>query len=188
VRLTPRASGTFGRIRPHDRIRTQRPREGILAAIKPLAIEYGHLTGKPLGVTGEIGEMEASVALGMTLEPARSPGVDALRDQERVQIKATRVPPGKKRLGRMSRISVSKPCDTIMLAVLDQNFDLHEVWEAAFDKVADELRRPGSKARERGQMAVSKFKNLARRTWTRDPERERLMPVGSSLITTFSTG
>jgi hypothetical protein len=74
--------------------------KAILAEIKPLAIEYEHLTGKPLGVTGEIGEMEASVALGMTLEPARSPGVDALRGKERVQIKATRVPPGKKRLIR----------------------------------------------------------------------------------------
>jgi hypothetical protein len=162
--------------------------KAILKEIKPLAIEYEHLTVKPLGVTGEIGEMEASIALGMILEPARSPGVDALRGKERVQIKATRVPPGKKRLGRMSRMSVSKPCDTFMLAVLDQNFDLREVWEAPFDKVAEELGRPGSKARAHGQMAVSKFKSLARPTWTRDPERKGLAPVGPSLITAPSTG
>jgi hypothetical protein len=129
--------------------------------------------------------MEASVALRMTLEPPRSTGVDALRGKERVQIKATRVPRGKKRLGRMSRISVSKPCDTFMLAVLDQNFDLHEIREAPFDKVVEELGRPSSKARARGQMAVSKFKKLAHRTWPRDPERERVAPFGPSLITTF---
>ena len=66
----------------------------------------------------------------------------------------------------MSRISVEKTCDTVMLAMLDiETLNVTEVWEAPFSKVVEELARPGSKARIRGQLSVSKFKTLARRTW-----------------------
>ena len=41
----------------------------ILAAVKPLAAEYYRLTGKPLGVTGEIAEYIAAKLLGLELVP-----------------------------------------------------------------------------------------------------------------------
>jgi hypothetical protein len=44
----------------------------ILAAVKPLAAEYYRLTGKPLGVTGEIAEYVAAELLGLVLTPART--------------------------------------------------------------------------------------------------------------------
>lgn len=46
----------------------QRVRE-ILAAVKPLAAEYYRLTGKPLGVTGEVAEYVAAEILGLELVP-----------------------------------------------------------------------------------------------------------------------
>jgi hypothetical protein len=51
----------------------------ILATVKPLAAEFYRLTGKPLGVTGEVAEYEAAEILGLTLVPARTVGYDALR-------------------------------------------------------------------------------------------------------------
>ncbi len=78
----------------------------ILAAVKPLAAEYYKLTGKPLGVTGEVGELEVAELFGMTLAPPRATGIDALRGAERVQIKTRARDPKFKSLGRMSRISV----------------------------------------------------------------------------------
>ena len=36
----------------------------ILAKVKPLAVEYYRLTGKPLGVTGEVAEYVAAEILG----------------------------------------------------------------------------------------------------------------------------
>jgi hypothetical protein len=119
--------------------------KAILATVKPLAAEYYRLTGRPLGMTAEVGEMEVASLFGMTLAPARAEGVDALRGEERVQIKTRAIDPRFKSLGRMSRISVDKPCDTVMLAMLDQTFNLIEVWEAPFIKVVEELGRPGSK-------------------------------------------
>jgi hypothetical protein len=65
--------------------------KAILAAVKPLAADYYRLTGKPLGVTGEIAEYVAAEALGLDLAPPRTAGYDAIRKtpegQQRIQIK-----------------------------------------------------------------------------------------------------
>ena len=49
----------------------ERVRE-ILATVKPLAAEYYRLTGKPLGVTGEVAEYVAAETLGLVLADART--------------------------------------------------------------------------------------------------------------------
>ena len=43
----------------------------ILSDAKALARRYYHLTGKPLGVTGEVAEYEAARILNLELELAR---------------------------------------------------------------------------------------------------------------------
>ena len=63
----------------------------ILMTVKPLAAEYYRLTGKPLGVTGEVAEYVAAEMLGLELAPPRTHGYDAIRKtadgQQRIQIK-----------------------------------------------------------------------------------------------------
>jgi hypothetical protein len=60
----------------------------ILEKAKQVAVEYYRATGKPLGVTGEVGEYEAARLLGK-LAGAREPGFDAEGpDGKRYQIKA----------------------------------------------------------------------------------------------------
>jgi hypothetical protein len=48
----------------------------ILCDAKKLAQEYRTLTGKPLGITGEVAEYEAARLLGVELTPARQAGYD----------------------------------------------------------------------------------------------------------------
>jgi hypothetical protein len=55
----------------------------ILADAKRLAQEYRALTGKPLGITGEVAEFEAARILGVQLTPARQAGYDAIDKRER---------------------------------------------------------------------------------------------------------
>ena len=43
--------------------------DDILARAKQAARDYYRLTGKPLGITGEVGEYEAARLLGLTLNP-----------------------------------------------------------------------------------------------------------------------
>jgi hypothetical protein len=108
----------------------------ILEEIKPLAYEFYRLTGKPLGVTGEIAEYVAAEKLGLKLALTRNTGYDALRNEERIQIKGRAY--GNARLGqRMSRIKLDAPCDTLLLVLLDNStLDAHEMWEAPFSAVA----------------------------------------------------
>lgn len=78
----------------HD---VDRPRE-ILAAVKLLAAEYYRLTGKPLGVTGEVAEYVAADLLSLKLAPPRTKGFDAIRQHRRANI-ASRLRVG--RTGKM---------------------------------------------------------------------------------------
>ena len=51
----------------------------ILAEVKVLEAEYYQLTGKPLGVTGEVAEFEAADKLRLKLAGPRTKGYDATR-------------------------------------------------------------------------------------------------------------
>ncbi|SPE44291.1 conserved hypothetical protein [Candidatus Sulfotelmatobacter sp. SbA7] len=120
----------------------------ILATVKPLGAEYYRLTGKPLGVTGEVAEYVAAETLGLTLVPARTVGYDALRGEERIQIKGRAYGANAKPGQRMSRIKLDAPCDTVLLVLLDNaTLEAHEMWEAPYASVCECLARPGSKAR-----------------------------------------
>ena len=153
----------------------QRVRE-ILATVKPLAAEYYRLTGKPLGVTGEVAEYVAAETLGLVLADARTPGYDAIRQTangtERIQIKGRAYGEDAKPGQRISRIKTDAACDTVLLVLLDnKTLDPREMWEAPFAAVAARLAVPGSKSRERGALGVAEFKRMARRIW---PHEQRL--------------
>lgn len=94
----------------------------LLAAVKPLAAEYYQLTGKSLGVTGEVAEYVAATVLGLELVPPRTAGYDAIRQTpagpERIQIKGRAYDPAGKRSQRMGQIKPAGPCDTVMLVLL----------------------------------------------------------------------
>ena len=94
-------------------------RDSSLATVKPLAAEYYRLTGKPLGVTGQVAEYVAADLLGLTLTPARTTGYDALRGTERIQIKGRAYGKDAKPGQRMSRIKIDAPCDIVLLVLLD---------------------------------------------------------------------
>lgn len=143
----------------------------ILATVKPLAAEYYQLTGKPLGVTGEIAEYVAAEKLNLVLTPARTSGHDAVRrtpeGELRIQIKGRAFGKASKPGQRLGRIKNGADCDTVLLVVLD-NATLEPVgtWEAPYKAVCDRLAEPGSKARnERGALSVGDFKRLAKPVW-----------------------
>jgi hypothetical protein len=50
----------------------------LLRSAKALAQEYRAVTGKPLGITGEVAEYEAARLLGLELTVARQAGFDAI--------------------------------------------------------------------------------------------------------------
>jgi hypothetical protein len=145
----------------------------VLLAAKKLAQRYRKLTGKPLGVTGEIAEYEAARILGLELTLARQAGYDAIERKEgvarRLQIKGRCVLPGSKPGQRLGSIDIKKDWDAVLLVLLDDQFNATAIYEADRAPVIAALTAPGSKSRnERGAMGVSKFKSLGRLVWKRD--------------------
>jgi len=128
----------------------------ILCHAKKLAQEYRALTGKPLGITGEVAEYEAARLLGLELTPARHAGYDAVSaDGRRYQIKGRCLLPDSKPSQRIGRIDVRKDFDAVLLVLLDSNFDAQAIYEADRAPVVAALTTPGSRARtERGALGV----------------------------------
>lgn len=142
--------------------------KSILQEAKLLAQEYRQLTGKPLGITGEVAEYEAARLLDIELTPARHAGYDAVRtsDGRRYQIKGRCVLPGSKPGQRLGSIDIAKEFDAVLLVLLDENFNAQSIYEAERDAVIDALTRPGSRARnERNAMSVSLFKRSGKKAW-----------------------
>jgi len=144
----------------------------ILRQAKLLARDYRQLTGKPLGVTGEVAEYEAARILNLKLTPARQAGYDAIEQTNGVtrhlQIKSRCILEDSKRSQMCPSINIAKDFDAVLLVLLDQNFDAFAIYEAERAPIIAALTAPGSRARnERGAMAVSKFKSIGKLRWQR---------------------
>ncbi|WDM57706.1 hypothetical protein K4A76_14615 [Pseudomonas sp. NEEL19] len=145
----------------------------ILREAKVLARRYYKLTGKPLGITGEVAEYEAATKLNLKLHPARQAGYDATEVGQgavvTIQIKGRCVAwPGKIN-GRLGAIDLRQTFDTVLLVLLDHEFNAFAMYEATRGKVEEALMKPGSKARnERGALAIQQFISISSCRWSRE--------------------
>lgn len=142
----------------------------LLAQAKKTARAYYEVTGKPLGVTGEVAEYEAARILGVELTPARQAGYDAIEQvdgkQRRLQIKGRCLQEGYKAGQRSGSIRMNHDWDAVLLVLLDQTFEAFEIYEAERLAIVEALTAPGSRARnERGALSVSKFKSIGKLRW-----------------------
>ena len=141
----------------------------LLQQTTRIAREYYRLTGRPLGVTGEIAEAEAVRLLGLDLAGPRQEGYDATRRQgrgvEHVQVKGRVMQPGHTDSAKIGAISFKHEWDTVALVLLNEEFVTTAIYEATRESIGAELTRPGSKARQRGVLSVSMFKRLGKQVW-----------------------
>ena len=142
----------------------------ILGHAKALAAEYYGLTGRPLGLTGEVAEFEAARILGLELSPVRQSGHDAIRHTAlgpvRLQIKGRCYGPDAKPGQRVGSIQLTKEWDAVLVVLLDLAFNVTEIWEADRSAITAALTKPGSVARnERGAMTVTQFQRIGRLVW-----------------------
>lgn len=148
----------------------------ILQKAKRLAQRYRMLTGKPLGVAGEVAEYEAAQHLSLELVPARQAGYDAVRRvgkrTQRLSIKGRCILPNGSPSQRVGKIDIAKPFDAVLLVLMDERLNATAIYEAPRSKVVAAIKAPGSKARnERGALGVSNFKSIAKCVWSLKPGR-----------------
>jgi hypothetical protein len=144
----------------------------ILHHAKKLAQEYRVITGKPLGITGEVAEYEAARILKVELTPARQAGYDAVECRNgltrKLQIKGRCLLQNCKPGQRLGTIQIKKEWDAVLMVLLDENFDATHIYEADREPVVAALLKPGSKSRNnRGALSVSKFKSIGCLRWSR---------------------
>lgn len=145
--------------------------KALIHVAKALASQYYLLTSKPLGITGEVAEVEAAEKLGLRLAEARTPFYDAYREVqgglERFQIKGRAVDPNDRYRGRCPAIECDGEFEHVLLVLLDRaTYDTLEIWQAAKPDVIVRLEAPGSRSRnERKSMGITQFKSIAERIW-----------------------
>ena len=144
--------------------------ERLLKQAKNLAKEYRALTGKPLGITGEVAEFYAAKLLSLQLAPARAPGYDAIMKEGkktiRIQIKGRCLANGSKPGQRIGRIKLENNWDRVLLVLMDEYFEVTTIFQAERSAIVKALQSPGSKARnERGALGVNKFKSIGKLVW-----------------------
>lgn len=142
----------------------------VIEKAKALEREYRRLTGRPLGVTGEVGEVLAASLLGLDAAEVRNPGYDASEMKDgvtpcRYQIKTRVVRSGKKPGGRLGRIDRNKPWDSVLMVLLDENLNVMAIYEAGRPTVEAALDKSDSKARKRGALAISEIIAKATLRW-----------------------
>jgi len=143
----------------------------LLAKAKVIAQRYRELTGKPLGITGEIAEYEAARLLDLELVEARQAGYDAVRmtngREEKLQIKGRVLLPNAKPGQRMGKIDITKEIDGVLLVLMDENFNTTAIHKADRQPVVDALTKPGSMARNaRGALGITKFRSIGKQVWS----------------------
>jgi hypothetical protein len=142
----------------------------IIHSAKQLAKRYRALTGRPLGITGEVAEYEAARLLSLELAPVRQSGFDAVRVNntiiERFQVKGRCIL--SKKSQRLGKIDLKKEWDGVLLVLLDNDLEPTAIYEAWRPKIDEALTKPGSRARnQRGALTVSQFKSIGKLVWTR---------------------
>lgn len=139
----------------------------VLNRARKAAVDYYRLTGKPLGITGEIGEYEAARRLGLALAEPRTAGYDATdRRGRRIQIKSRSIPPDRKLAGqRIGSIRLEHKWDIVLLVLMDEAFEPIAMYEAKRADIKTALKKTKSKARARGALAVAEFVRFGKRVW-----------------------
>ncbi len=142
----------------------------VLNDAKILAQEYKKLTGKPIGITGEVAEFTAAQLLNLELADARQSGYDAISRRNgkeiKIQIKGRSLPDKANPGTRIGSIRLDKEWDVVILVLLDEDLEPMEIYEADRASVTEALVAPGSKARnERGSLVISKFKSIGIKVW-----------------------
>lgn len=143
----------------------------LIEEAKRIARRYYQLTGRPLGISGEIAEHEASRLLGLKLAPVREAGIGAFLSSgekvQRFQIKDRAVEPSRRYIGRVPKINLVPKFDAALLVLLEKNtFNVLEIWCAQYVDIKARLLVPGSKSRnERSSMGISQFNSIAQKIW-----------------------
>lgn len=143
----------------------------LISQARRIAAEYRRATGKPLGISAEIARHDACSFL--ELEPHEDAvGFDAMglngeREGLRFQIKGRAIFDEKKGGQRLGQIKIDQEWDSILLVLMDEDFESTEIYEASRQDMLDNIEDEGNR-QKRGVISVARFKRFAKQVWNKD--------------------
>ena len=145
----------------NNNMKTIQMSDKLLRAVKQsikAALDYEKITGRKLGITGEVGEVLVCHKLGLNLlADDIATGFDAIDDKDKThQIKTRRAKNGKGRLGSFSKHKY----DYAILVELDYKYSIIEIWKVNYKTI-----NPIVEAIPRRNPSLSKFKSVANRIY-----------------------
>jgi len=150
----------------------------LIAQARVLAAEYRRTMGKPLpGISNEIAEHDAVKLLGLRARREGEEGgydaVDSERGNKRIQIKSRTIFDESKTGQRVGQLKLEKEWDSVVLVLMDENYEPYEIYEAERDEILEQLDQSSGSRTKRGAMSVARFKIISRLVWTRENGLEK---------------
>lgn len=153
----------------------------LMAEARRLAAEYRRVTGKTLPLSGEIAISDAVRLLGLEAASAPDAGFDAVRgvgeQLERYLIKARVVFDEQKGAHRLGELKLDKPWETLLLVLMNANYETVEIFAVPRDKVAVAL--ADGNPHRKGSLSVPRIKIIGRRVWPREAVTPVLQPCAA---------
>ena len=145
----------------------------LIGQARQLAAEYRRTMGKPLpGISNEIAVHDAIRLLQLQpVEDNDSGGYDAIdpsRDDKKIQIKSRTIFDERKSGQRIGQIKMEQTWDSVVLVLMDEDYEPYEIYEAERDELLRASERSSSNRARRGALSVARFKIIGRLAWDRD--------------------
>ncbi len=144
----------------------------LIGQARQLAAEYRRTMGKPLpGISGEIAEHDAIRLLDLVPKTDNAGGYDAIdpaRENKRIQIKSRVIFDESKSGQRIGQVKLDQPWDSVVLVLMDENYEPYEIYEAERDELEEFMQKSSNSRAKRGALSVARFKIIGRLAWTQE--------------------
>ena len=146
--------------------------EALMNQTRKLAKEYRQAMGRPLAVSNELAVYDAARLLNLEIAADNEAGYDAVgregeRAGKRYQIKARAIFDESKSGQRIGQVKMDKQWDSVLLIIMDDNYEPREIYEASREVLKEALdEAKDSKRAKRGAMSVAKFKIIGQQLWS----------------------
>lgn len=144
----------------------------LMAEARKLAADYRKMTGKSLGISNEIAVHDVIRLMNLVSVPVQQSGFDAIGRGEiegkRIQIKGRTITTESKQNLRIGQIKMDQEWDSVMLVLLNEDYQPIEIYEAERGAILDAVGESNSKRKNRGAMTLARFKHIATRVWPQE--------------------
>jgi hypothetical protein len=144
----------------------------LMREARKLAADYRRATGKPLGISNEIALHDVIRLMHLVPAAPGAGGHDAIgtggREGRYIQIKGRTIFDDSKGGERIGQVKLDQEWDSIMLILMDEDYEPVEIYEALREAVTAATADVSPQRAKKGALSVARFKAIGQRVWSRD--------------------